>query len=71
MINYLLDHSNAKINQLKMNKRKVNFKEYFQSIIREIEILAKHEEFDFLYEIEIEDVEALIDKNRIHELFII
>lgn len=68
MINDLLDHSNAEINQLKMNKRKVNFKEYFQSIIREIEILAKHEEFDFLYEIEIEDVEALIDEDRITQV---
>lgn len=68
MINELLEYSNAQLNQLEINRREVYFLDYFNPLIREIEIFVKQNGLDFSYEQNSPNMILNIDTKRITEV---
>ena len=68
MINDLLDQSNAELGQLKINKRKVDINEYFNSLMKEIKVLVNHNKMSFNYINELTNITAYIDEDRITQV---
>jgi signal transduction histidine kinase len=68
MINELLECSTAQLNQLDINSEDLYFKDYFNPLMKEIQIYVKQNGFDFTYTCNLPDLLVSIDKKRITEV---
>lgn len=68
MINELLEYSNAQLNQLDIYRTEVYFLDYFNPLMREIEIFVKQNDMDFYYEENSPNMIVNIDTKRITEV---
>ena len=68
MIADLLDHSNAQLNQLKIERCELYFKAYMQELSHELSTYCKKSGCDFLYENDMKEVLVCIDSNRITQV---
>lgn len=68
MISDLLDHSNAELNQLAVNRQEIYIHEYMNRLIRELEIYCRHSECIFESDIQVPEMIVVMDSNRITQV---
>ena len=68
MISDLLDHSNAELNQLSIDKREVYCREFLETLSKELFIYCRKYGCEFSAEIETDEFIALMDKGRISQV---
>lgn len=68
MINELLEYSNAQLKQLDIKREELYFLEYFNPLMKEIEIFVRQNGMDFTYEPKLPELLVTIDPKRITEV---
>lgn len=68
MIADLLDHSNAQLNQLKVEKQEIYFSEFMDRLAEELGAFCQKANCQFVYEREEKDILVQIDQGRISQV---
>ena len=68
MISDLLDHSNAELNQLSIDKKEVYCREFLDTLSKELYIYCRGHGCDFDFDSDMDEFIAVIDKGRISQV---
>lgn len=68
MISDLLDHSNAELNQLSVDRKEVYVKDYLDNLIKELEIYCLHSNCRFISNNKVPEMLVLMDSSRITQV---
>jgi signal transduction histidine kinase len=68
MIKELLDISNAQLRKLEIQKQEIYFANYFEEMMREIQIFARQRSAEIIWENQAADMIVMIDPKRITEV---
>lgn len=68
MINELLEYSNAQLKQLNIKREEIYFLDFFNPLMKEIEIFVRQNRMEFIYEPKLPELLVTIDRKRITEV---